>query len=89
MHLNGLEPGDLVIECVKGMGNREGEPNHTETLLFYFTDLTDQGDAVYRCDVIDIGNVCSTSGLQQFRIRYYPCHHLLSHPFECGMMRWL
>ncbi|MGB5261138.1 MAG: alpha-glucan family phosphorylase [Gammaproteobacteria bacterium] len=89
IHLNGLEPDDLVIECVRGRGRRDGEFNGTDTLLFYYVETDSQGDAIYRCDLIEIDDTCSSSGLQQFKIRYYPCHHLLSHPFECGMMRWL
>ncbi|HKF96138.1 MAG TPA: hypothetical protein VKB96_16420, partial [Gammaproteobacteria bacterium] len=28
-------------------------------------------------------------GLQQYQLRVYPCHPLLSHPFEMGLMVWL
>ena len=89
MHLDGLAPGDLVIECVNGTGSREGEASRNDMLLFYFVETTSEGDALYRCDLFNAHGSRSISGLQQFRVRYYPCHHLLSHPFECGLMRWL
>jgi len=89
IHLGGLQPDDLIIECVRGTGKRDGECNDTDRLLFYYVETDKQGEALYRCDLIDIDGGCTISGLQQFRIRYYPCHHLLSHPFECGMMHWL
>jgi starch phosphorylase len=28
-------------------------------------------------------------GKLEYRIRVYPWHELLTHPFEMGMMRWL
>jgi glycogen phosphorylase len=28
-------------------------------------------------------------GKLEYRIRVYPYHSLLTHPFEMGMMRWL
>ena len=28
-------------------------------------------------------------GKLEYRIRIYPWHELLTHPFEMGMMRWL
>ncbi|MBT8117422.1 MAG: hypothetical protein KJO66_06280, partial [Gammaproteobacteria bacterium] len=89
IHLDDLAPDDLVIECIRGTGNRDGDSNDTDRLLFHYVETDKQGEALYRCELIDIDGGCTISGLQQFRIRYYPCHHLLSHPFECGMMHWL
>jgi starch phosphorylase len=89
LHTNGLQPADLVVECVKGSMNEEGLFNITDTMLFYLADKTSESDAIYRCDLFDPGDLCTAGGLQQFKIRYYPCHHLMSHPFECGLMRWL
>ena len=28
-------------------------------------------------------------GKLEYRIRVYPYHEMLTHPFELGMMRWL
>jgi starch phosphorylase len=89
IHLNGLQPDDIVVECVKGKTSEEGKFDITNSVLFYLAGKTPEGDTLYRCDMFDLGDMCTASGLQQFKIRYYPCHHLLSHPFECGLMRWL
>jgi starch phosphorylase len=89
MLIDGLEHDDLVIECVRGTGRRDGDLHGTDILLFHYAETDSEGNALYRCDLIGIDDTCNAGGLQQFRIRYFPCHHLLSHPFECGMMRWL
>ena len=89
MHLGGLEADDIVVECVKGKADGESGFNVTETVLLYLAGTNPEGDSIYRCDLFESGDSCLASGLQEFKIRYYPCHHLLSHPFECGLMRWL
>ena len=82
--LNGLAQDDVVVECLLGCEEGSGkfklhgryslEPESTvEDTLTYFT--------------IDLRP--EISGLQCYRIRMYPCHPLLSHPFEMGFMIWL
>ncbi|MEZ5541864.1 MAG: alpha-glucan family phosphorylase [Pseudomonadota bacterium] len=87
--LDGLQPEDVVVECVLGRSDEDGNFEITHRRLFYLAGDRADGTTLYRCDLFDVDNGCSAGGLQQFRIRYYPCHHLLSHPLECGLMRWL
>jgi len=89
LYLDGLQPDDVVVECV--IGQLDGDDNYTTDYkqLFYLAGTGTDGATLYRCDLFDFENSCSAGGLQQFRIRYYPCHQLLSHPLECGLMRWL
>jgi starch phosphorylase len=89
VHLNGLKPDDLFVECVVGTDKVSGEDLSLCSVPLFLTGMNADGDAVYHCDLFDTSQSCWVGGLQQFRIRIYPCHHLLSHPFECGMMLWL
>lgn len=80
--LHGLAPGDLVVECVLGCALPSGQ--FEPKLAVRFDPGTADGqDAVYQLDVEPL------PGLQQYRIRAYPYHPLLTHPFEMGRMRWL
>ena len=85
--LNGLEAEDVFVECVMS----DNGINHEEALCsvpLFLTGATGEGEALYHCDLFDEDS-CSIGGLQHFRIRIYPCHPLLSHPLECGLMLWL
>jgi len=89
LQLDGLQPDDVVVECVLGRTDEEDNFLMTYKRLFYLAGASADGATLFRCDLFDVDNACSAGGLQQFKIRYYPCHHLLSHPLECGLMRWL
>lgn len=89
VHLNGLEPEDIFVECVVGDDLLAGE-NHTLcSVPLFLAGQADTGEALYHCELFDTVYTCIVGGLQEFRIRLYPCHYLLSHPFECGQMLWL
>ncbi|HUT41060.1 MAG TPA: alpha-glucan family phosphorylase [Gammaproteobacteria bacterium] len=89
LQLNGLQPDDIVVECVLGQIDKDDNFETTHKRLFYISGTHADGATLFRCDLFDVENACSAGGLQQFKIRYYPCHHQLSHPLECGLMRWL
>jgi glycogen phosphorylase len=89
LDLNGLQAEDVVAECVFGTLDSEGNFRIAHRLLFMDTG-SNAGDArLFRCTLFDFSGPCSIGGLQHFRIRYYPCHHLLSHPLECGLLQWV
>src|SRR5260221_727242 len=46
--------------------------------------LTEQGEQRF---VLELSP--EACGKLEYRIRLYPQHELLTHPFELGMMRWL
>jgi starch phosphorylase len=46
--------------------------------------MTDQGEHRFVLQLTP--EMC---GKLEYRIRIYPWHELLTHPFEMGMMRWL
>jgi len=89
IHPNGLRPDDIVVECVVGKTSEDNVFDSDYTVQFYVAGATPDGDSLFLCDLFDVNSSCTAGGLQQFRIRYYPCHPLLSHPQECGLMRWL
>ncbi len=81
--LNGLEPGDLVVECLCGSEEAEGFVVEQRTALKP-TEERDGGAVIYRAEMLP-----PLSGLQQFQLRAYPYHPDLGHPFETGRMLWL
>jgi starch phosphorylase len=89
VHLNGLDPDDLFAECVLGTDEVSGEALSDCSVPMFLEGMNADGEAVYHCDLFDTGQSCWIGGLQQFRVRIYPCHQLLSHPLECGLMIWL
>jgi starch phosphorylase len=87
--MNGLQPEDIVAECVVGLLDADGKFRPLYHKLFSDGEKLPDGKSVLRCELFNFDTPCSIGGLQHFKIRYYPCHHLLSHPLECGLMRWL
>ena len=88
LQLNGLDAEDVFVECVLSDSRTRGEYESCSVPLFLVGE-TDTGETLYHCDLFDNDQSCSIGGLQHFRVRIYPCHHLLTHPFECGLMIWL
>ncbi len=89
VHLNGLDPDDVEVECVLGRETELGEFVPTNSILFQPEDCNDAGETIYRADLCSPESCVLFEGLQHYRIRVYPYHRLLSHRFECGCMLWL
>ena len=87
--VNGLDAEDIVVECIVGSENESGEFSVAQTVRFERNGEASDGKALFHCDLFETDTLCSAGGLQHFRIRAYPWHALLSHPFECGRMLWL
>jgi starch phosphorylase len=83
VHLNGLKPEDLVLECLSGREDADGFAVEQRTALKP-TDERVDGAVVYRAELLP-----PLSGLQHYQLRAYPYHAHLSHPFETGRMLWL
>jgi starch phosphorylase len=83
--LNGLKPDDVKIEMLLGLHSRRNALQ--SSLRYNFDDtgaMTDSGESIFATDVTP--NHC---GVMEFHVRAYPCHEMLTHPFEMGMMHWL
>jgi starch phosphorylase len=70
------------VECVASKDRLNGE----ERIATYRFEALHplEGEQVYGANIEP-----SVPGLQYYRLRVYPYHRLLSHPFETGYMLWL
>lgn len=84
VHLDGLAPEDVAVELLlfrPGVDTRQRPPRK---LRLEYRGVTDQGESLFALDFTP--DVC---GKLDYRMRVYPYHELLTHPFEMGMMLWL
>jgi len=82
-YLDGLNANDVVVECLVGTLLDGGKLQVRETLQFSYSGQ--QGD-FHR---FELNLKPHTPGLNHYKIRMYPYHALLSHPFELGFMLWI
>lgn len=82
--LNGLSQDDVVVECLLGYEEDDGRFK-----LHGRYSLEPESRAGSELSYFSLQLHPDNSGLQYYRIRMYPCHPLLSHPFEMGCMIWL
>jgi len=82
--LNGLAPEDVVVELLLGVPDYESIEQKPRQYGLPPSAPVD-GGAKQRY-VLDLApEVC---GRLDYRIRAYPWHELLAHPFELGLMIW-
>ena len=80
--LNGLSTSDVCVELLLSRVLRDGAPlEHSHELAPAAADGAEQR---YRLDLKP-----GLSGRIDYRIRVYPRHELLTHPFEMGLSTWL
>jgi starch phosphorylase len=77
--LNGLAPDDVIVEIV--MDHPRQEQRHA---LSAVGTLPETGERRFALELTP--EMC---GQLEYRIRAYPCHALLTHPFEMGLMIWV
>ncbi|HSN17529.1 MAG TPA: alpha-glucan family phosphorylase [Gammaproteobacteria bacterium] len=77
--LNGLQPGDVRVEC-----QLQGAADPAPRALPFRQIGTEGEDCIYNLE-----STPETNGLMQLSVRMYPYHPLLAHPFELGCMLWL
>ncbi len=83
VRLNGLQSGDIHVECLLGRKEeRDGFTPHSCHKLHPVG--TDKDETIY-----EVGFVPQLSGLVAYRLRAFPFHAHLSHPFETGCMKWV
>jgi len=87
--LNGLDPSDVIVECVLGTMDSMEQFLPRESLPLSLDGSNDRNEHLFRIDLRAAGKQQPLSGLEHFKIRIYPHHPLLSHPFACGCMLWL
>jgi starch phosphorylase len=84
VQLDCLTAQDVVVECLLGNESTDGRFEVLKSHAFESTGVDDQGRTRFELQLDP-----PSAGLYQYRVRTYPYHRLLSHPFECGLMRWL
>ncbi len=82
-HLNGLKPDDVVVECLLGAQAENGDFVVESSHPLSAGGQSEAGETVFELDLNM--NYC---GLYHYKLRMYPSHRLLSHPFETGWMLW-
>ncbi len=81
--LGELTADDVRVECLLGTTSDTGEFIIHERHPFLATHRNSRGELNFDLDL------CPTlSGLQHYKLRLYPRHKLLAHPFETGCMLW-
>jgi starch phosphorylase len=81
--LNGLQPGDVRLECLLGSQDAGGEFVVAQKVELEATG----GDAQFTDFGIEV--TPEIPGLQYYKLRMYPFNEALSHPFEMGFMIWI
>ncbi len=81
VNLGGLDPEDVTVECLL---SGEPDPATTQRVALSARDRNDAGETLFELDLTP-----QACGLHHYRLRLYPSHPLLTHPFETGYMLWL
>src|SRR5690606_38676257 len=85
VNLDGLTPEDVVVELLIGRHSDSDKLRESRCSRFEWEGvMTEQGEHRYVLQLTP--EMCSKL---QYRVRIYPWHEMLTHPFEMGMMRWL
>src|SRR6266481_4888936 len=85
VELNDLDPADVVVEMLLGLSSKRDKLQSTQRYRFEsIGTVTEAGANIFAIEVKP-----EQCGKLEYRIRVYPHHDLLTHPFELGMMHWL
>ncbi len=82
--LNNLAPGDVVVELLICRQYKTTRLCNFKHFKFEFAGIHDTGEHLFELQLKP--ELC---GKQEYFIRIYPCHALLTHPLEMGLMVWL
>lgn len=82
--LNNLAPGDVVVELLICRQYKTTRLCNFKHFKFEFAGIHDTGEHLFELQLKP--ELC---GKQEYFIRIYPYHPLLTHPLEMGLMIWL
>jgi starch phosphorylase len=83
VNLNGLSPEDVRVELLIGRASKQGQHREMSAVPF-----KPSGFSGYEC-MFELEYTPELCGKLIYRVRIYPHHDLLTHPFETGLMVWL
>ena len=85
VNLNGLKASDVTVELVMGRPSEHPHLHRSARYEFEWENTkTEAGEDLFMLELAP--ELC---GKLQYRIRVYPCHEMLTHPLETGLMIWL
>jgi len=84
INLAGLEARDVVVDCLVGVMDREGQFQRHSCFQLTGSEQTGDGRTIYALAV-----TLAESGKQCYKLRLYPYHPDLGQRFEMGAMIWL
>jgi starch phosphorylase len=84
VELNGLEPDDLMLDCLIGREMTDGRFERHTCATFSIASRLSATEALFSLNMM-----LTNPGMQCYMIRMYPHHALLSQRFELGCMLWL
>jgi starch phosphorylase len=82
--LNGLQADDVLLECLVGTADSASDFSFDNRYFFDAVRELENGETLFELKLSP-----ELAGLQFYKVRMYPWHELLSHPFEMGFMIWL
>jgi starch phosphorylase len=83
VQLKGLAPEDVTVELLFGRPD-QSTSSVPESFPLQATQALNNGEQIYSIDLQP--DLC---GKVEYRLRAYPYHADLTHPFEMGLMLWL
>ena len=83
VQLNGLAPEDLTVELVFTHPD-ESIPAKAKRYVMHREHALEAGEYLFSRELSP-----DRCGKMDYRVRVFPTHELLTHPFEMGMMTWL
>jgi|APFre7841882724_1041349.scaffolds.fasta_scaffold00249_3 starch phosphorylase len=84
VQLAGLAPDDVVVEMVLARDHPRKRAEREQMRLAHDGTRTEAGEHRFVLELTP--ELC---GRMDYSIRAYPCHALLTHPFELGLMIWV
>jgi starch phosphorylase len=82
--LNGLGPDDVIVELVLAREHPRRRSEREQLRFVHDGTRTDAGEHRFVLELQP--ELC---GRLDYSIRAYPCHAMLTHPFELGLMIWV
>ncbi|MBI5331330.1 MAG: alpha-glucan family phosphorylase [Betaproteobacteria bacterium] len=83
VNLGGLAPEDVQVEVLVGRASKQGQDKELQA-----TPMQAIGWQGQEC-IFELELTPELCGKLLYRVRVYPYHDLLTHPFETGLMVWL
>lgn len=84
VNLNGLEPSDVVVDCLVGVQDKEGSFQRHSCYPLTYLERNEHNEAIY-----SLGVMLTQPGNQRYMLRAYPYLSSLGQRFESGFMIWL